>query len=448
MARKKTNPEAEVDTLQIAETPVTQDTAVIEAGLPPGEDPDSPVTADPAEAQAESLTEVAPAGDSAECASVQGFFPETLDLPDVSDSEEFSVSEGLQGVSQEAEQAERLGVEPSEKAKTVPRVLSKEEIEWGFHEEINEADPVSEPMPPSASPKSDRQKFYELNFNELDRYLTEEERREWNSIYASYRGQSALSGRIIGVDPRSVYIWNRRTGEKEKRTMLCAIVLLYRVPIAIPETELWIKGEEPPDYVTEHISGANIDFIITKVDREGGYAVGSRRLASRSQRYFFAHREDLHRIGTRIKCQMMAVGPRRCLVHCYGHDFDFTQRDMSYAAIPDMRLKYHRGMELDCIVKSFDPQKDALEISVKETETNPFFGAELRHPTGCRRLAVISGKYGGGVFCNLPDGTVCMCNYSYQHEDSDFMVGENVILVVQRYDNEKLQMYGKIMSKW
>lgn len=67
---------------------------------------------------------------------------------------------------------------------------------------------------------------------------------------------------------------------------------------------------------------------------------------------------------------------------------------------------------------------------------------------GSRRLAVISGKYGGGVFCNLPDGVVCMCNYSFQHEDSDFMVGENVMLVVQRYNEEKLQMFGKILSKW
>jgi len=27
-------------------------------------------------------------------------------------------------------------------------------------------------------------------------------------------------------------------------------------------------------------------------------------------------------------------------------------------------------------------------------------------------------------------------------------VGENVMLVVQRYDDEKLQVFGKIMSKW
>lgn len=135
-------------------------------------------------------------------------------------------------------------------------------------------------------------------------------------------------------------------------------------------------------------------------------------------------------------------------IDCYGHDLDLTQREMRYAAIPDLRDEYHPGMELESVVKVYDPAKDELVVSIKETETNPTLGAERRHPVGSRRLAVISGKYGGGVFCNLPDGVVCMCNYSFQHEDSDFMVGENVMLVVQRYNEEKLQMFGKILSKW
>ncbi len=344
-----------------------------------------------------------------------------------------------------------------------------EEDEWGFREPRREvtgeeapAQPASIVLPvrpapsvpsvpsvlPKAAVKSDRQIFFELKFNELDRGLTPEERQEWNSIYASYRGRSALTGTIIGVDPRSIYVWNPRTEKREKLTMYCAIVVPYRVRIMIPETEMWEEGDERPDYVLQNMVGAKIDFIIIKVEREAGFAVGSRRLASRSQRYFFAHREDLHGIGARVKCQLMAVGPRRCLAECYGHDIDLTQREISYTAIPDLRNKYHAGVELDCIVKVYDPEKDELVISIKEIETNPFLGAEQRHPVGCRRLAVISGKYGGGVFCNLPDGVVCMCNYSYQHEDSDFMVGENVMLVVQRYDDEKLQVFGKIMSKW
>ena len=99
-------------------------------------------------------------------------------------------------------------------------------------------------------------------------------------------------------------------------------------------------------------------------------------------------------------------------------------------------------------MKSYDAGNAALRISVKETESNPFEGAELRHPVGSRRYAVIAGKYGGGVFCNLPDGTLCMCNYSYQHEDSDFQAGDHVMLVVQRFERSKQQMYGKILSKW
>ena len=307
-----------------------------------------------------------------------------------------------------------------------------------------EAEPATAPAPE----KTDRQAFFDLNFNELDRDLTTEERQEWNSIYASYRGRSALTGKIIGVDPLSISVRNRQTGALDRQTMYCAVVVPYRVRIVIPASEMWEDGQERPDFVLQNMVGASIDFVVIKVDRESGFAVASRRMAARSQRYFFSHRPALHREGARARCRVLSVGPRRCLVECYGHDINLTQRDLRYTAIPDLRDAYHPGEELDCIVKSYDAGNAALRISVKETESNPFEGAELRHPVGSRRQASIAGKYGGGVFCNLPDGTVCMCSYSYQHEDADFMVGDTVILAVQRYDTGKRQIYGKILSKW
>ena len=307
-----------------------------------------------------------------------------------------------------------------------------------------EAEPATAPAPE----KTDRQAFFNLNFNALDRGLTAEERQEWNSIYASYRGRSALTGKIIGVDPLSISVRNRQTGALDRQTMYCAVVVPYRVRIVIPASEMWEDGQERPDFVLQNMVGASIDFVVIKVDRESGFAVASRRMAARSQRYFFSHRPALHREGARARCRVLSVGPRRCLVECYGHDINLTQRDLRYTAIPDLRDAYHPGEELDCIVKSYDAGNAALRISVKETESNPFEGAELRHPVGSRRQASIAGKYGGGVFCNLPDGTVCMCSYSYQHEDADFMVGDTVILAVQRYDTGKRQIYGKILSKW
>lgn len=427
MARKKTTPEEEVNVTTAAEESAAQVVPPTEDGMPPGNTSVSEPTAD----------------------AVQSA-PLSLEMPTAEEAgaDETPVPAQMREPVKEPEPSEKYGVDALEKAEMPPSAPSAEESDWGFQEEQKTSAPESETPAPIKPSKSDRQKFFELKFHELDRHLTPEERQEWNTIYASYRGRSAITATIIGVDPLSVYVWNPKTEQREKKTMYCAIVVPYRVRIVIPASEMWEEGEERPDYVLQNMVGATVDLIIIKVEREGGFAIGSRRLANRSQRYFFAHREDLHRIGARVKCRMLAVGPRRCLVDCYGHDLDITQREMRYASIPDLRNEYHPGMEIDCIVKVFDPDNDKLEISIKETEVNPFFGAEQRHPVGSRRLAVISGKYGGGVFCNLPDGVVCMCNYSYQHEDADFMVGENVMLIVQRYEDEKLQMYGKIMSKW
>ena len=266
--------------------------------------------------------------------------------------------------------------------------------------------------------------------------------------YASFRGRSAITGTIIGVDLYARYLPRSEARMLENKRELCAVVVPYRIPILIRESEMWELGEERPDFVLRNMVGASIDVIVTKVERTANRAQASRRQASRSQRRFFAAREDPHAVSSRITCRMLAVGPRRCLVDCYGYDLDMTQKEIRYAAIPDLRTEFHPGSEIDCIVKEYHPRTGELIVSAKETEVNPFFGAEERHPVGSRRFAMISGKYGGGVFCNLPDGVTCMCNYSYQHEDADFMVGEHVMLMVQRYDQEKLQMYGKIMSKW
>lgn len=434
MARKKTTPEEEMN-----QNPATEVDPMQEAGsLETIQQPNGEIPSEPESGTDSSAVEQQP--DTAERETEP-----QLDNP-LSMETQQPVAED--SPPQEGLPAECYEVDLSEKPEAPAPVPDKDEDDWGFQEEIKEAEPAPVQEAPKIPAKSDRQKFFELKFNELDRNLTPEERQEWNSIYASYRGRSALSGTVIGVDPLSVFVRNPKTGTMEKQTMFCAIVVPYRVRVVIPASEMWEQGQERPDYVMQNIVGSVIDYIIIKVDRESNFAIGSRRLAIRSQRYFFAHREDLHRVGARIKCRLLAVGPRRCLAECYGHDLDITQREMRYVSIPDLRNEYHPGMELDCIVKVYDPDKDELVISIKDTEVNPFYGAQQRHPVGARRLAVIAGKYGGGIFCNLPDGVTCMCNYSYQHEDSDFMVGENVMLLVQRYEEEKLQMYGKIMSKW
>lgn len=291
-----------------------------------------------------------------------------------------------------------------------------------------------------APPLTNRQAFFGLDFNDLDRDLSAEERQEWNSIYASYRGGSIMEGTIIGVDHHAIM----RDGVEHE--MYSAVVVPHRIRIIIPASEMWMTEHERPDFVLRNMLGATIQFIITKVDRECDFAIGSRRKASLKRRYHFHNRPRLNAPSSHTTCSLLAVGPRRCLVDCHGYDINLSQRDLRYTAIPDLRTEYRPSDTLECVVKTYAEQE--LTISVKEIGTHPFVGAEFRHPVGSERQATIAGKYGGGVFCNLPDGTICMCAYSSHYQDKDFHIDDTVIIVLQRYVQEKQQIYGKIIKKW
>ena len=188
-----------------------------------------------------------------------------------------------------------------------------------------EAAPAEEKSEPS---EAEKKSFYDLDFRALDQDLSPEQRQEWNTIYASFRSRSVMRGTIIGVDPHSMTVRSAQTDQVETRRMYCAVIVPFRARILIPEAEMWAENEERPAFVLRNMPGAQIDFVITHVDREAGFAIGSRRLALASRRYFFST-QPLHQPGSRVPCHMLAVGPRRCLVECYGYDVNLSQRDMS-----------------------------------------------------------------------------------------------------------------------
>ena len=114
----------------------------------------------------------------------------------------------------------------------------------------------------------------------------------------------------------------------------------------------------------------------------------------------------------------------------------------------DLRDKYHPGETLTGILKEYDEENQSIKVSVKEAEPHPFDGVEIRYPLNCRRASVISGKYKGGVFCKLEENLDCLCTYSMYQNDEDFDVGDQVIVVITKYDYERKLVYGKIVAKW
>ena len=302
------------------------------------------------------------------------------------------------------------------------------------------------PARPAAA--ASRRALAGVNLKELDRNLSEEERQEWNDIYASYRAQSVLTGPVFGVDETYINVRDRETGIEERKLVQSVVVIQHRVKVLIPEPEMWMPGHERPSHVLKNIDDSMVDYVIIDVDREGEVAIASRRMAMAARRHYFKTAPKGHREGDLLQCRVLAVGPKRCLVECAGFDISLTQRDLSYTAIADLRKEFYPGQELTCRLKEYDPGEERLIISVKEAGANPFDGAVLRHPVGSRRHGVISGKYGGGVFCTMPDKTTCLCLYSAQLTDRDFRVGDKVIMAIQRFDFNREIIYGRILAKW
>ncbi len=332
---------------------------------------------------------------------------------------------------------------------------SVQEEEPSPEDRENEIAPAAVPKPEAAPPRrgakeqsAPRPSFFQTDFRSLDRDLSPEQMQEWNSIYASYRSKSILTGTVVGVDDNRFEVRSPQTGLPERRTVRSLVIIGYRIKVLIPESEVWAPGEERPDYVMRGMVGARIDYVVMQVDREGECAIASRRLALAKQRRHFASLRRGHEPGAQLKCNLLVVGPRRVLAECGGYDVSLSQRDLSWTAIADLRNEYRPGQELPCRLKEYSSREGKLSISVRDATPNPFIGAENRHPIGSRRQAVISGKYAGGVFCRLPDDVTVLCLYSNLLGDNEFFPGDSVLIHITQYDYNRQLIYGRIISKW
>ena len=289
--------------------------------------------------------------------------------------------------------------------------------------------------------------FKDLDLTELDKDLSEEQQKEWNAIYASWRAGSILTGRVVGVDTTTITLINEETGEPERVAINCLVVISYRVKVLIPEQQVWFDEKTTrPEHVLRSMTGAVIDYVITGIDRESDCCTASRRSAMYVRRKAFTKLSP--KVGKKVSVNVLAVGASHLLANCGGYDLTLSQRDLSYGMLGDLRDKYHPGETLTAVLKEYDEGNQTIRVSVKEAEPHPFDGVEIRYPLNCRRASVISGKFKGGVFCKLEENLDCLCTYSMYQCDEDFDIGDQVIVVITQYDYPRKLVYGKIVAKW
>lgn len=289
--------------------------------------------------------------------------------------------------------------------------------------------------------------FKDLNLKELDKNLTEPERAEWQAIYASYRSGSVMYGNVVGVDLHEFKLRPiNEEDEAEKRKMRCLIVIQYRVKIIIPEHEVFIGDRSTEYHMLHSMCGARVSYVITHIDREEGFAIASRKLSLEKIR-----RASIRRMGKPgdvVDVDVLAVSPNLCTVTYNGYDVTVPQRDVSYGRIEDLRAEMLPGDVKKAMITEYDDDERMLRLTLKGATAHPFDGIEIRHPLGSTRLARIVGKYAGGVFCRLYDGvTTVLCSYLSMQYDGDFGDGDTVEIIINKYNYENKQVYGKILRK-
>lgn len=288
--------------------------------------------------------------------------------------------------------------------------------------------------------------FNELDLTKLDKNLTDEERDEWQAIYASYRGRSVISGKVAGVDLHEFNIIPKGETKAVRKTVRCLIIINYRVKVIIPETEVFIDELDTGYHILHSMCGANVDYVITHIEREEGFAIASRKLALEKIRRANSRRR--YSKGKIVDTKVISVGRGVCTVTFNGYDVMIPQREIGYSAVPDLREVMHPGDERKAMITEFSKEDGIMKMSIKQTMPHPFDGIETRHPLGCTRIAKIVGKYGGGVFCRLYDGvTDVLCSYDSLQNDGDFKIGDSAEIVINKYNPEKKLVYGKILRK-
>lgn len=288
--------------------------------------------------------------------------------------------------------------------------------------------------------------FKELNLTQMDKNLTEKEREEWQAIYASYRGGSVLSGKAMGIEEHEISVVPEGKKRAVKESIRCLIVINYRVKVIIPETEVFNDGADMGQHVLQSMNGAELEYIITHIDREAGFAIGSRKQALTQIRRVNARRRLSENQIVDVK--VISVGRGVCTVTYRGFDSVIAQRDISYTAVPDLREVIHPGDVKKAMVKEVNKAEGILKLSIRDTLPHPFDGIETRHPIGCTRIGTIVGKYAGGIFCRLYDAsTDVLCSYATMEFDGDYKIGDSVEILIRKYNYERKTVYGKILRK-
>lgn len=223
----------------------------------------------------------------------------------------------------------------------------------------------------------------------------EKEAYLWMELRNSMRSKRVLTGTMGGV-------------ERMSGGLSVAVVYYKEMRIVIPSTEMFIHIDEHGGsdqrelhnrytQILTRMLGAEIDFVVSGLDRRSSSVVASRRVAMlrKQQHYFLTSNRGggpLIQEGQIVEARIISVGEKNMRVEVFGVEATVLARDIAWEWVDDC-ANYHQIGE-HVLVKIMRVTRDdennlRIAVSVREAVSNP--------ARDNIRKCVVQGKYIGKV---------------------------------------------------
>ena len=265
-------------------------------------------------------------------------------------------------------------------------------------------------------------------------------------LVESFKGKKILTGTIQGVErlasnPETCYAVTYHGDFK----------IIIPVLDAIEEPEDY--RDQPKGDVLHYLLnkrlGAEVDYIVKRIDQEGGVVAASRLEAmalKRREYYFRTDRDGNYQIyeGIRAEARVVSVIRAGIFVDLFGAECYIPLRELSYQRWMDAASHYQPGQRV--LVKVLevdrsDRNRPRVTASVKQAGENPYEKALKKYAVGNRYVGTVSMVDLSGVFVSLDGGIDCLCTHPKRGRPPR---GARVTVRILGINNETNRIWGVI----
>ncbi|WP_240377221.1 30S ribosomal protein S1 [Bacillus piscicola] len=270
--------------------------------------------------------------------------------------------------------------------------------------------------------------------------ITEEEERQraLEKVYSARQNSTILQSEMIAIE-------NHGQGENDTP---CAVVRIGTVKGIIPMEQM-----EAKDYrQLRNMMGTSIDFKVIGIDRERDLFIGSRKAAlehmkgatfNRLEEAFRKAEEKGVESNVIVNAVVRFVNKNYMLLQIGGIETTMDVSEYDYDWINDLREKVKVEEKIPVKVLSFDRENERIEVSRKQTISDPWINVRKFYNERFEYSGTVSGVREFGNFIKLMPGINCLAPHM---KFEALNAGDKVLVRIREIDEENQKITGRVIK--